>query len=47
MLSKHLTSQDRIAVVVYAAGAGVVLPSTPGDQQAKILQALTNLICWR
>lgn len=43
MLSKHLTSQDRIAIVVYAAGAGVVLPSTPGDQRAKILQALTNL----
>ena len=43
MLSKHLTSRDRIALVVYAGSSGVVLPSTPGDQRTTILNALSNL----
>ena len=35
--------QDRVAIVVYAGAAGVVLPSTPGDQKARIQEALDQL----
>ena len=28
-----LTPRDRVAIVVYAGASGLVLPSTPGDQQ--------------
>lgn len=43
LLVKELTSKDKVAVVVYAGAAGVVLPSTPGDQQDKILEVLDTL----
>lgn len=43
LLVKQLRPQDRIAMVVYAGAAGVVLPPTKGDQKAKILDALNKL----
>ena len=43
MLAKEMTAKDRIAIVVYAGQAGVVLEPTPGDQTAKITAAINNL----
>lgn len=43
MLVDELTSRDRIALVVYAGSSGLVLPSTPGDQKARIHEALARL----
>ncbi len=43
MLTKELRPQDRVAIVVYAGAAGLVLPSTPGDRRADILEALEDL----
>lgn len=43
MLTKELREQDRIAIVVYAGAAGLVLPSTSGANQRKIIDALDNL----
>jgi Ca-activated chloride channel family protein len=43
MLTRELGENDRIAIAVYAGSAGVVLPSTSGDQQATILAALERL----
>ena len=43
MLTKELREQDRIAIVVYAGAAGVVLPSTSGANQRAIVDALDNL----
>ncbi len=43
MLTEQLRSQDRVAIVVYAGAAGMVLPPTRGDQKKKILEALDNL----
>ena len=43
MLVKEIRPQDRIAIVVYAGAAGLVLPSTPGDQKDKIIDALDKL----
>ena len=43
LLTKQLRPEDRIAIVVYAGASGLVLPSTPGDQKAKILAALDQL----
>lgn len=44
---KHLVNQlrpsDRVAIVVYAGAAGVVLESTPGTEKSKILSAIDNL----
>ncbi|MRR21295.1 DUF3520 domain-containing protein, partial [bacterium] len=34
---------DRVAIVVYAGAAGVVLESTPGNRKETIMQALDNL----
>ncbi len=42
-LVPHLRAQDRVAIVVYAGSAGLVLPSTSGDQHARILAALDHL----
>jgi len=42
-LTKRLRPQDRVAIVVYAGAAGLVLPSTPGSQRGKILAALERL----
>lgn len=43
MLVDTLTSQDRIAIVVYAGASGLVLPSTRGDQKEVIHRALAQL----
>jgi Ca-activated chloride channel family protein len=43
LLVNELRPQDRIAIVVYAGAAGLVLPSTPGDQKEKINTALSQL----
>ena len=34
---------DRIAIAVYAGASGLVLPSTPGDEQRTIKKALKKL----
>jgi Ca-activated chloride channel family protein len=43
MLVDQLRPQDRVAIVVYAGNAGLVLPSTPGSEKGKILDALASL----
>jgi len=43
MLVRQLTENDRIAIVVYAGAAGLVLPSTTGDQGERILSAIDQL----
>lgn len=43
MLTRQLTENDRIAIVVYAGSSGLVLPSTTGDKQQTILDALDRL----
>jgi Ca-activated chloride channel family protein len=43
MLVEQLRPQDRVALVVYAGAAGLVLPSTPGSQRERILDALDRL----
>jgi Ca-activated chloride channel family protein len=43
LLVGQLREQDRVAIVVYAGAAGVVLPSTSGAYKEKILDALEQL----
>ncbi|MGE5762097.1 MAG: YfbK domain-containing protein [Gemmatimonadota bacterium] len=43
MLVNNLRHEDRVAIVVYAGSAGLVLPSTAGDEKAKILEAIDRL----
>ena len=43
LLVDQLRPQDRVAIVVYAGAAGLVLPSTPGSDHDKILHALEQL----
>lgn len=43
MLVDQLTPRDRIALVVYAGRTGLVLPSTPGDEKARIHAAIQRL----
>lgn len=43
MLVNEMRPQDRVAMVVYAGAAGMVLPSTSGEDKASIMQALDNL----
>jgi len=43
MLVQELRPQDRVAIVVYAGAAGLVLPPTSGADQNKILAALEGL----
>jgi Ca-activated chloride channel family protein len=42
-LVQRLRATDRVAIVVYAGDAGLVLPSTPGNEKAKILGVLDSL----
>lgn len=42
-LIDQMSEKDRIAIVVYAGAAGLVLPSTPASNKAAIKQALNNL----
>ncbi|MDB4880463.1 MAG: hypothetical protein JWL60_1909 [Gemmatimonadetes bacterium] len=43
LLVQQMREQDRIAIVVYAGSAGLVLPSTSGGDRARILAALERL----
>ncbi|MEZ5357906.1 MAG: VWA domain-containing protein [Candidatus Zixiibacteriota bacterium] len=43
MLTDNLREQDRVAIVVYAGAAGLVLPSTSGDNKQEILAAIEKL----
>jgi Ca-activated chloride channel family protein len=43
MLTDQLTARDRVSMVVYAGSSGVVLEPTPGDQKAKIREAIDRL----
>jgi Ca-activated chloride channel homolog len=43
LLVPQLRAQDRVSLVVYASGTGVVLEPTPGDQHARIVAALDGL----
>jgi len=42
-LTNELADTDRVAIVVYAGAAGLVLDSTPANSRRKILDALDNL----
>ncbi|RWY49124.1 vWA domain-containing protein [Mucilaginibacter gilvus] len=43
MLVDQLRPQDKVALVVYAGNAGLVLPSTSGDKKTTINNAIDNL----
>ena len=43
MMTQQLGANDRVTMVVYAGASGVVLPPTPGNDKATILQALDRL----
>ena len=43
LLVNELRPIDRVAIVVYAGNAGLVLPSTPGNEKSKIIAALDKL----
>lgn len=43
MLTKQLTNQDRVSIVVYAGSAGMVLDSTSAKKSKKIRKALEQL----
>ena len=43
LLSRQLRNQDRLSLVVYAGASGVVLEPVPGDQTAKIQNAIDTL----
>lgn len=42
-LTNQLTEKEKVAMVVYAGNAGLVLPSTSGAEKSKILQAIDGL----
>jgi Ca-activated chloride channel family protein len=42
-LVQELRPADRVAIVVYAGAAGLVLPSTPGTRKEEILDAIDRL----
>jgi Ca-activated chloride channel homolog len=43
LLVNQLRAKDRVAIVVYAGNAGLVLPSTPGSNKGAILSAIQGL----
>ncbi len=43
LLTGQLDAQDRVAIVVYAGAAGLVLPATPGSQKGTIRRAIDRL----
>jgi Ca-activated chloride channel family protein len=43
LLVNNLREKDRVAIVVYAGAAGLVLPSTRGSEKDKIIDALNSL----
>ena len=43
LLVDQLRNKDKVAIVVYAGNAGLVLPSTPGENKQAIKQAIDGL----
>ena len=43
LLLNQLRDEDKVAIVVYAGSAGLVLPPTPGSDKTKIRSAIENL----
>ncbi|MES2705315.1 MAG: von Willebrand factor type A domain-containing protein [Verrucomicrobiota bacterium] len=43
LLTERLTENDRVSIVTYAGSSGVVLPSTNGQDKARILAAIDGL----
>jgi Ca-activated chloride channel family protein len=43
LLTNNLRENDRVAIVVYAGAAGLVLPSTFGYHKEKIIEALDKI----
>ncbi|MEX1256864.1 MAG: von Willebrand factor type A domain-containing protein [Gemmatimonadota bacterium] len=43
LLVNELRPDDRVAIVVYAGAAGLVLPSTPGARKSEILEAIERM----
>ena len=43
LLVNELRADDRVAIVVYAGAAGLVLESTPGSRRERILEAIERL----
>jgi Ca-activated chloride channel homolog len=43
LLVNELRAQDRVAIVVYAGAAGLVLESTPGNRKERIMSAINHL----
>ncbi|MBN2632540.1 MAG: von Willebrand factor type A domain-containing protein [Bacteroidales bacterium] len=43
LLVNELRAQDRVAIVVYAGAAGLVLESTPGNRKDLIMRSVDNL----
>ena len=43
LLVNELRPQDKVAIVVYAGAAGLVLESTPGNKKELIMRAISNL----
>ena len=43
LLVQQLRPQDRVAIVVYAGAAGLVLASTPGSEKERILETIDQL----
>jgi Ca-activated chloride channel family protein len=43
LLVNELREEDRVAIVVYAGAAGLVLPATSGADKPKILEAISRL----
>jgi Ca-activated chloride channel family protein len=43
LLVDQLRPQDKVAIVVYAGAAGIVLAPTPGNQKGKIIRAIDEL----
>jgi secreted protein with Ig-like and vWFA domain len=43
MMVNQISDNERVALVVYAGAAGLVLESTPGSQKGKILSAIDSL----
>lgn len=43
LLVEQLRKEDRVSIVTYAGNAGLVLPSTSGNEKEKILDAINSL----
>jgi Ca-activated chloride channel homolog len=43
IMINNLSNEDRVAIVVYAGAAGLILPSTPATEKEKIINAIERL----